>query len=146
MLSFAGTSGGETKCNSASAFAFHAISLVSYPPAQKRPLCSTTTAQRSPRVQAFSYINVVNQLKTQPRFDYFLVRVIFLCILYLVYILHPKFYPRTTLVLPRSSNSDPGSHSGPFPPLRTTVCAFVFIARRILHFSSLVDSRRIGRD
>ena len=45
--------------------------------------------------------------------------------------LHPIFYPRTTFTLPSSSNPDPGSHSGPSPPLPTTVRAFIFISRRI---------------
>ena len=46
------------------------------------------------------------------------------------------FYPRTTLALPPSSNSDPGSHSGPSSPLPTMhgyVPSF-FIARRTRHF------------
>ena len=50
-------------------------------------------------------------------------------------------YPRTTLALPPSSNSDPGSHSGPSFPLPTTVRAFIFIARRIQHF--LPSSTRV---
>ena len=33
-----------------------------------------------------------------------------------------------------SSNSDPGSHSGPSFPLPTTVRAFIFIARIVKHF------------
>ena len=42
--------------------------------------------------------------------------------------------PRTILALPPSTNSDPGSHSGPFSPLSITVHAFVLITRRIQHF------------
>ena len=37
----------------------------------------------------------------------------------------------TTFALPPSSNSDPGSDSGPSSPLPTTVRAFILIARRI---------------
>ena len=61
--------------------------------------------------------------------------------------LHPIYYPRTSLALPpssSSSNSDPGSHSGPLSPLPTTataVCAFIFIAR-IQHF--LPSSTRVA--
>ena len=49
---------------------------------------------------------------------------------------YPIYYPRTSLLaLPsRSSNSDPGSHSGPSFPLRTAVRSFLFIARRTQHF------------
>ena len=50
-------------------------------------------------------------------------------------------YPRTILALPPSSNSDPGSHSGPSSPLPTTVHAFIFIARRSQHF--LPSSTRV---
>ena len=46
------------------------------------------------------------------------------------------YYPRTTLALSPSSNSDPGSHSGPSSPLPTTVRAFIYVARRIRHFLS----------
>ena len=38
---------------------------------------------------------------------------------------HPIYYPRTTLALPPSSNSDPGSHSGPSSSLPTSACAFI---------------------
>ena len=38
-------------------------------------------------------------------------------------------YPRTTLALPPSSNSDPGSCSGPFSPLPTTVRVPSFLSR-----------------
>ena len=49
--------------------------------------------------------------------------------------LHPIYFPRTTLALPPSSSSDPGSHSGPSSPLPTTVRAFrFFIARTIQYF------------
>ena len=38
--------------------------------------------------------------------------------------------PRTTLALPPSSNSDPGSHSGPSPPCRLLLYVpFFFITR-----------------
>ena len=50
---------------------------------------------------------------------------------------YPIYYPRTTLVLPPSSNSDQGSHSGPPSPFPTTVRAFVFIASIIQHFLPL---------
>ena len=56
---------------------------------------------------------------------------------------YPIYYPRTTLAHPPSSNSDPGSHSGPSSPLPTTVRAFVFMAKNNRAFSFLVDSRRI---
>ena len=36
--------------------------------------------------------------------------------------------------LPVSSNSDPGSHSGPFSLVPTTFRALIFIATRIQHF------------
>ena len=52
----------------------------------------------------------------------------------IVFFPHPIYYPRTTLALPPSSNSDPGSHSGPSSPIPTTLRAFIFIARRIQHF------------
>ena len=45
--------------------------------------------------------------------------------------------------LPVVRSSDPGSHSGPSSPLPTTVRTFVFLARRIQLFSSLVDTRRM---
>ena len=41
---------------------------------------------------------------------------------------HPIYYPCIALTLLPSSSSDPGSHSGPFSPLPTTVRAFIFIA------------------
>ena len=56
---------------------------------------------------------------------------------------HPIYYPRTTLALPPSSNSDPGSHSGPSSPLPTKVRAFIFYREKNSAFSPLVDSRRI---
>ena len=43
----------------------------------------------------------------------------------------------TLALLSRSlpvTSSDPGSHSGPYSPLPTTVRAFIFIARMIQHF------------
>ena len=54
---------------------------------------------------------------------------------------HPIYYPRTILALPPSSNSDPGSYSGPSFLLPTTVRAFIFIARRTQHF--LPSSTRV---
>ena len=51
-------------------------------------------------------------------------------------IFYPIYYPRGTLALPPSSNSDPGSHSGPSFPLPTTVRAFIFIAKIIQRFLS----------
>ena len=55
---------------------------------------------------------------------------------------HPIYYPCTALALPPSSNSDPGSHSGPSSPLPNTVRTFIFVARKSA-FSSLVHLRRI---
>ena len=58
------------------------------------------------------------------------------------FFLHPLYYPRTTLALPPSinSNSDPGSDSRPSSPLPTTARDFIFIARRSQHFLlSLTD-------
>ena len=49
----------------------------------------------------------------------------------------------TTLALPPSSNSDPGSHSGPSSPLPTTVPAFICYREKTQLF--IVDSRRIVR-
>ena len=54
----------------------------------------------------------------------------------------PIYYPRITLALPPSSNSDPGSHSGPSSPLPTTVRAFISIAKiiqRLLPSSTRVE-------
>ena len=42
-------------------------------------------------------------------------------LIYYTYFLLPIYDPCTTLVLPPSRNSDPGSHRGPFSPLPTTV-------------------------
>ena len=58
----------------------------------------------------------------------------FIQLLFILF-LHPSYYPRTTLALPPSSNSDPGSHSGPSWPLPTTARAFIFIVRRTQHFN-----------
>ena len=58
------------------------------------------------------------------------------------FFLHPTvYYPRTTLALPPSSNSDPGSHSGPTSSLPTLARAFIFIARRSQYF--LPSSTRV---
>ena len=55
---------------------------------------------------------------------------------------HPIYFPRNTLLaLPPSSNSDPGSHSGPSSPLPTTVHASILVARRIEY--SLPSSTRV---
>ena len=64
--------------------------------------------------------------------------------LFVIVFLHrPIYYPRTTLALLPSSNSDPGSHRRRSSPLPTTARAVIFIARRIHSaFSSLVGSRR----
>ena len=64
----------------------------------------------------------------------------------LLFLVHPIYYPRTTPSLPPSSNSDhPGSHSGPFSPLPTTVLLpsffFVYLGRIIQHF--LPSSARV---
>ena len=66
-------------------------------------------------------------------------------ILYIyIYIAHPIYCLRTFFLfffsLPRH-NSDPGSVSRLFPPLPTTVRAFVFVARTL---SSLVNSHSIA--
>ena len=53
----------------------------------------------------------------------------------------PVYYPRITLALPPSSNSGPGSHSGPSSPLPTTARALIFFARIIHHF--LPSSTRV---
>ena len=75
-------------------------------------------------------------------------RIVVLCVgaIYLCnnFFPHPICYPRTTLALLPSSNSDPGSHSEPFSPLPTSVRAFIFIARRIQHF--LPASTRVKMD
>ena len=55
------------------------------------------------------------------------------------------FFPRTTLALFPSSNSNPGSHSGPSSPLLTTIDTCLHFYREeksVLPF--LVDSRRIA--
>ena len=44
------------------------------------------------------------------------------------------------LVLPATSNSDLGSHSGPSFPIPATVCAFILFARRVLHSAFLLPS------
>ena len=56
--------------------------------------------------------------------------------MYIIF-LHPMHYPRTTLALPLSSSSDPGSHGGPSSPLPTTVRAFIFYREKISALSSL---------
>ena len=53
---------------------------------------------------------------------------------------HPIYYPRTTLALPPSRNSDPGSHSGP-SSLPTTARAFFFSSREEL---SIFFPRRLA--
>ena len=63
--------------------------------------------------------------------------LVYLRYIYHIYICiysHPIYYPRTTLVPPLSSNSNPGSHGVPFSPLPITVRVFMFIARIIQHF------------
>ena len=67
------------------------------------------------------------------------IRLLILSNVYTVYDIyiyfHPSDYPGITLALPASSNSDPGSHSGPFSPLPTSaIRAFFFIAGRVQHF------------
>ena len=44
------------------------------------------------------------------------------------------YYVRNSLALFPASNSDPGSHSGTFSPLPTTVRAFIFIGRKFSIF------------
>ena len=51
---------------------------------------------------------------------------------------HPMYYPRTTLALPPSSSSDPGSHSGPSSSLPNTVRGLIFIAIIIQRFLPLL--------
>ena len=54
-----------------------------------------------------------------------------------IFFFYPIYYPRTALLaLPPSSNSDPGSHSGPSYPLLNTVRAFSFIVRMFQHLPS----------
>ena len=65
----------------------------------------------------------------------------FLCI-FLAILLSSPFFSITLLYID-SRNSGPGSHSGRFFPVATTVGALYFVARKKLLFSSLVDSRRI---
>ena len=60
-----------------------------------------------------------------------------------IFVLHPIHYPRTTLALPPSSNSDQGSNRGPSSSLPTSARAFIFYRKNKSAFSSLVDSRRI---
>ena len=60
-------------------------------------------------------------------------------------LLHPIYYPRTTLSpsLPVSSNSDPGSHSGTSSPLPTTVRAFIYRDKnsaRVFFLSSIASN------
>ena len=76
-------------------------------------------------------------------FSWFYLDRIFIFLI--LYFFHPIYYPRTTLALLPSSNSDLGSHSGFFSPLPTTVRAFIFYRENNSAFSSLVDSRRIVR-
>ena len=54
-------------------------------------------------------------------------------------------YSRTPSQYVQRSNSDPGSHGGPSPPLPTAARAFIFVGGDFIHhfFSSLVDSRQI---
>ena len=47
---------------------------------------------------------------------------------------HPSFYPRPTLQLPPTGNSNPGSHSGRSPPRPITVRGLIFIAGILQHF------------
>ena len=58
------------------------------------------------------------------------------------FFLHPAC-PRTTLALVPSSNSEPGSHSGPPPPPPHYGTCLYFNCVKNSAFSSLVDSRRI---
>ena len=73
------------------------------------------------------------------------VTALFVCVLKLLFFGRPIYYPRATLALPPSSNSDPGSHNGPSSPLPTTVRASILYRQQDSAFSSLVDSRRIVR-
>ena len=57
------------------------------------------------------------------------------------FFLYPVYYPRNSLALPPSSNSDLGSHSGCSSSLPTSARAFIFIARRTQHF--LPSSTRV---
>ena len=59
---------------------------------------------------------------------------------FFLFFLHPIYCPRSTLALPPSYNSDPGSHSGPSAPRPTTaVRAFIFYRENNSAFFSLVD-------
>ena len=52
-----------------------------------------------------------------------LLLLVLVLVLLLLLFCRPMYFPRTTLALPPSSNSDPGSHRGPSPTLPTTVRA-----------------------
>ena len=73
--------------------------------------------------------------------NYLLVEIIKYTFLCNIFFLHPIYHPRTILALPPSSNSDPGSHSGPSSSLPTSARAYIFTARRIEHF--LPSSTRV---
>ena len=65
------------------------------------------------------------------------------CVFFL-FLFHPTYYPRTSLALPPSSNSDPGSHSGLFPPPSPLRYVPSFLSlEKIPALASVVDSRRI---
>ena len=61
------------------------------------------------------------------------------------YFFRPIYYPRTTLALPLTSNSDLGSHSGSSSPRLHYGTFLHFYRENNSAFSSLVDSRRIVR-
>ena len=63
---------------------------------------------------------------------------IHICFLFF-FVFHPIYYPRTALALPPSSNSDPGSHSGPSSLLPPAVRNFIFHREKCSFFSSLGD-------
>ena len=79
-------------------------------------------------------VAVVGKMASIPR-----AAVVCRCMIF--FFLHPIYYPRTTLALPPSSNSDPELHSGPSSPLPTAARSFIFIARRVERF--LPSSTRV---
>ena len=63
-------------------------------------------------------------------------------VFYVFFFFIPFCYPRTTLAFRAGSDSDPGSHSGPSPPLPTYGTCLLFYGDNNSAFSSLADSRR----
>ena len=78
-------------------------------------------------------VNFNKSMIVEPFFYFFLYFYLHFLFTFFIFF-HPIYYPRLTFELPPSSNSDPGSHSGPSSPLSTTVRAFMCFARRTQHF------------